>query len=287
MGNLTTKQFFNQEAVQNKFKEILGDKAPGFISSVLQVTTQNRLLAKASPESIYASAMMGATLDLPINQNLGFAWIVPYGNQAQFQMGWKGFVQLAQRTGQYENINVIPVYENQFNSFNVLTEELDADFSLEPSGNVVGYCAYFKLLNGFTKTAFWSREKAEAHGKKYSKSFNSGPWKTDFDAMAMKTVLKNTLSKWGILSIEMQKAHQVDQAVIQEVDGDLTGMTIEVDYVDNDETSSTKMIQSPDDAEFEQIKNGVALGTMTFDQAKSNYDLTDKQIKTLKSVLPK
>ncbi len=213
---MTLKGFFSQDSVKAKFAELLGKKSTGFITSVMQVVTNNNLLAKADMNSIYQAAAMAATLDLIINNNLGHAWIVPYGNKAQFQIGWKGFVQLAQRTGQYKRINVVSVYENQFESWNELTEDLNAAFSIKGEGKIVGYAAYFSLLNGFEKTNFWFRERAEAHGRRFSKSFNSGPWKDDFDAMAMKTVLKSTLSKWGPLSIELQTAFASDQSIIED-----------------------------------------------------------------------
>lgn len=239
----TIKGFFEQEQVKNRFAEMLGKRSNQFISSVLQITANNSMLKGSDPLSVYNSALMAATLDLPINQNLGFAWIVPYnrkfkdnqGNwqsvtEAQFQIGYKGLVQLAQRTGQYTSINVIEVYENQFESFNTLTEEIKADFSKVGEGKIVGYVAFFRLLNGFEKTCYWTLEKVSAHAKKYSKSFSnsSSPWTTNFDEMAKKTVLKSTLSKWGILSIEMQTAVRVDQAVIKDETGD------EVQYVDHE-----------------------------------------------------
>jgi recombination protein RecT len=222
---LTINQHFNSESVQRKFEKLLGQKSAGFISSVLQTVNNNSLLAKADPATILNAAATAASLDLPINQSLGRAWIVPFKGQAQFQIGYKGFVELAQRTGQYRSINAIEIYENQYQGFNALTEEIDADFSVEGKGNVVGYAAYFELLNGFKKTVFWSKDKVEQHAKRFSKSFGNGPWKTDFDAMAKKTVLKHTLSNWGILSIEMQTAQLADQAVIPE-DG-------KYQYVDN------------------------------------------------------
>ena len=228
-NQLAVKDFFLRDDVKKKFQELLGQKSVGFITSVMQVVNNNNLLQKASPASIYNAAAMAATLDLPINQNLGFAWIVPYGNQAQFQIGWKGMIQLANRTGQYKAINVTEVYENQFTSFNRLTEELNADFSIVGSGAVVGYVAYFKLLNGFEKTVFWTTEEVKQHGKKFSKTFNqaNGVWNTNFDAMAKKTVLKNTLAKWGILSIEMQTAVIADSTIINDVE------TLDVEYIDN------------------------------------------------------
>lgn len=285
MSNLSTKQYFAQEAVQGKFKQLLGERSPQFVSSVLQSVANNYLLKKAEPSTVYMSAMMAASLDLPINQNLGFAWIVPYKNnrtqtvEAQFQMGWKGYVQLAQRSGQYKAINVVEIYENQFKSFNPLTEEFDADFNEIGSGKIVGYVAYFKMVNGFEKTIYWTREKVEAHGKRYSKSFSSGPWKTDFDSMAKKTVLKNLLSKFGILSIELQplqKSIEVDQAVIKE-DGSL-------EYIDNDSEDSSALIV-PDEKEFHQIKEGLKMGAASIDQIKLNYDLNNDQLTELETLV--
>jgi recombination protein RecT len=230
----TIKSFFEKDSVKNRFKEMLGKRSNQFISSIIQITANNSYLSKADPISVYNSAMMAATLDLPINQNLGFAWVVPYKNksgvfEAQFQLGWRGIVQLALRTGQYKAINVIDVYENQFKSFNYLTEELDANFSVQGTGKIVGYACYLEMISGFQKTTYWTVEQAQSHGRKYSKTFNNGPWKTDFDAMAKKTVLKNTISKWGILSIEMQTAIKVDQAILKDDEGN------EVEYVDHEE----------------------------------------------------
>lgn len=227
MSNLPIKQIFSKESVTQRFEKLLGEKAPGFISGVLQIVNNNKLLSSADPKTVLNAAATAATLDLPINQSLGRAWIVPYKGAAQFQIGYKGFVELAQRTGQYKAMNAIAVYENQLDSFNSLTEELIGDFSRVPEGNVVGYAAYFSLVNGFQKTVYWPVEKVQAHAKRFSKAVNSGPWKTDFDAMAKKTVLKHTLSSWGPLSIEMQTAMVADQAVEHK--------SGEYDYDDNPE----------------------------------------------------
>lgn len=230
MGQLTTKDLFAQKSIQQRFEAIMGKKAQGFISSVLQVTNSNKLLQNADPATVLNAAATAASLDLPINPNLGFAWIVPYKGQAQFQIGWKGFVQLALRTGQYHRINATEVYENQFHSFNRLTETLDADFNIEGEGKIVGYAAYFRLMNGMEKMSYWSVREVIKHAKKYSKAYEKAysPWQDEDQkhAMALKTVLKNTLSKWGIMSIEMQTAQLADQAV-QVKEG-------EYDYVDND-----------------------------------------------------
>ena len=242
------KAMMQKPQVMKRLEEILGKRAATFATSVMQIVNSSELLKTADPTSIVNAAMVSATLDLPLNNQLGFAWIVPFKENkqdkatgkwtsryvAQFQIGYKGFNQLALRTGQYHAINAIPVYENQFISWNALTEELKADFTIEGEGKVVGYCAYFRLMNGFEKTAYWSKEKATKHGKKYSKSFDKGPWNDDFDGMAVKTVLKLTLAKWGIMSVDMQKAITTDQAVINDDTGE------DVTYVDHEEVDEDK-----------------------------------------------
>lgn len=179
----------------------------------------------------------------------------------------KGYVQLALRTGQYKNINVLEIYKGQLKSWNPLTEELEFDFNSKESEDIIGYAAFFKLINGFEKTVYWNKEKVLAHAKRFSKTYNQkedrfasynkwkkewipSPWETDFNEMAKKTVLKNTLSKWGMLSIEMQTAIQTDQAVIKNevAEGaDINSETIEypdnqniqdVEYKESEETST-------------------------------------------------
>jgi recombination protein RecT len=181
------------------------------------------------------SAMMGAVLDLPINQNLGFAYIVPYGDKAQFQIGVRGLVQLAQRSGQFKTISSTPVYDGQLKSQDPL-KGFEFDWSAKTSDKVIGFVAYFSLINGFEKTLFMSIDEVSTHGKKYSKTFGNkyGVWQTDFNAMGEKTVLKRLLSKFAPLSIDMQKAIVVDQSVIKDAE------TLDVQYVDNEETPLDK-----------------------------------------------
>lgn len=265
-NQVAVKDFFLRDDVKKKFQELLGQKSVGFITSVMQVVNNNKLLQSASPASIYNAAAMAATLDLPINQNLGLAWIVPYGNQAQFQVGWRGFVALAKRSGQYKAINVVEVYENQFKSFNTLTEEIDADFTLKGEGKVIGYVAYFRELNGFEKTSFWTVEEVKQHGAKFSKTYNqaNGVWKTNFDAMAKKTVLKNTLSKWGTLSIEMQNAVIADSAIINDVE------TLDVDYIDSGEAKPELAKPLFTESDFDMCKNA----GMTIDDIRKDWETT-------------
>lgn len=237
MNNLVTvpqlKTLLGRDEVKNRFQEIMGKKAPGFISSILSLTNSNALLQKAEPHSILNSAVVAATLDLPINPNLGFAAIVPYGNTAQFQLQYKGLVQLAMRSGQYKTINVSEVYEGEIKNVNRFTG--DYEFGERTSDTVVGYMAYFKLVNGFEKYSYMTVGEIKEHAGRYSKTYqrSGGVWKDNFDAMAKKTVLKLLLSKFGILSIEMQRAQTFDQSSIK---SDLTVTDVdeaEIEYVDN------------------------------------------------------
>jgi recombination protein RecT len=234
------KSLFDRPEVQSKFKELLGKRAASFCTSVLQIVASNDLLKKADPNSIYQSAAVAATLDLPLNNNLGFAYIVPYNNKqsdgtfkvvAQFQMGYKGFIQLAQRSGQFKSLYAAPICEGQIVKDDPL-EGYEFDFTNKKSDKVVGYAAKFKLLNGYEAVMYMTVDQLKKHGGKYSKTFTQkfGLWTTDFDTMAQKTVLKLLLSKFAPLSIEMQKAVITDQALITDADTDT------VTYIDHEET---------------------------------------------------
>lgn len=247
---LTTKDLFSRDSVKAKFTELLGKKAQGFITSVLQIVSSNNYLSKADPLSVYNSAAMAATLDLPLNNNLGFAYIVPYKQKqpdgksykdvAQFQMGYKGYIQLAQRSGQYKAINATDVREGEIKNWNRMTGEITFEWIQDDEERlkkpVVGYAAYFQLHNGFEKTLFMTVKQLEAHGHRFSQTYKKGYglWKDDFDSMALKTVLKMLLSKFGPLSIDLQRAVVVDQAVINDAE------TQDVTYVDNEESEVDK-----------------------------------------------
>lgn len=213
------KSLAKSENIKARFEEMLGKRAPAFISSVISAVTNNQQLAECEPMSVFSSAAVAASMDLPINQSLGFAHIVPYKGVAQFQIGWKGFVQLAMRTGQYKTINAAVIYEGQIKDENPFTGEME--FQKERSSEkIIGYLLYFKLLNGFEKYFYMTREEIESHAQRYSSAYKydlrekkrSSQWSSDFDAMGLKTVVKMGLSKYGVLSIEMQKAIEVDQA---------------------------------------------------------------------------
>ena len=229
--------YFNNETCMNNLRAMLGSKAQGFATSVLSVVNNNKLLQSANPASVYSSAMVAASLDLPINPNLGFAAIVPYGKQAQFQIMTRGLVQLAIRSGQYAKITNAVVHKGELVKYDPFKDEYEFDASKRESDEVIGFMAYFRTVNGYEKYYYTTKEDALAHGKRYSKSFSTGVWNSDPEAMCLKTVLKLLLSKFGILSIEMQRAIRFDQGVVKD---DFTKIDnfdeidyAEVEYVDN------------------------------------------------------
>lgn len=234
------------ENVKARFQEVLGNKAPQFMASIINVVSASDKLKKSDANSIMAAAFVAASFDLPIDSNLGFAAIVPYEKSvkdaqtgrwnkvsiASFQMMYKGFIQLAIRTGEYEKMNCSAVYEDELKSYNPITGECEfvTDFANCTQRNngendkIVGYYAWFKLRSGFTKELYMSKSEVLNHAKTYSQAYRydlnenkqSSKWTTDFDAMAKKTVIKLLLSKWGVLSVEMQKAITDDQKVFDE-----------------------------------------------------------------------
>lgn len=226
----TVKHLLSQTNVKSKFEEILRDRANAFTANLAVMVNNNAALSKCDPMTVISAAVVAASLDLPIDPNLGFAHIVPYGDKAQFQIGYKGFIQLAMRSGQYSRIGVTEIYDGQLIDENPLTGEYVFDFKAKKSETIIGWAAYFKTLNGFEKTLYWSVEKIKKHGIRFSQTYKKGfgLWKDEFDAMASKTVLKALLSKWGILSTEMQNAIRFDQGVVKSVE------TQEVEYLDND-----------------------------------------------------
>lgn len=231
---------FKQDSVQARFQRMLGKKAPGFISSVLTVVSQNKLLQNVDMRTVLSAASIAASLDLPILPSLGRAWIVPYKGVAQFQIGYLGYVELAQRSGLYKSINVNTVYEGEVVKWNKFTEELT--YGEQEGDAAIGYCASFELLNGFRKVVYWTKDAVIKHAKRFSKSYNSSssPWQSDFDAMAMKTVLAYTLRHWGPMSIEMQKA-MAEDADAHEKPLDLS-VDNNVDTIEQEEASDARVV---------------------------------------------
>ena len=193
----------NEDYVQNQLKISLAENAGAFSASLIDLFTTDSNLQECDPKQVIMQAMKAAVLKLPINKSLGFGYIVSYKGKPEFQIGYKGLIQLALRTGQYRIINADAVYEGEYKTKNKLTGEFDLTGEVK-SDTVIGYFAHIEMNNGFSKTLFMSKEKVTAHAAKYSKSFSSqySPWKTEFDAMAIKTVLRNLLTHYGQLSIE-------------------------------------------------------------------------------------
>lgn len=252
----TLKGMLESPAYKKKFEKMLGKKAPGFISSIISVTNNSNYLMKADPATVIGAAAQAAMLDLPINQSLGFAYIVPYKGSAQFQLGYKGYIQLSQRTNKYIDIGSTTVYEGELETKNRLLGQFE--FGEKVSDKVIGYLAYFKLKNGFEKYLYMTIDEAQAHAKKYSQNYKGGTDKwgvADFNVMAEKTVLKRLLSKFGPLSIEdvhMTQAISNDGAVIRmnedgELDATFDSETIDVEISEDveDDTLQDEPINTP------------------------------------------
>lgn len=289
--NASIKVLLESPTIQAKFQNVLKDKSSGFVSSVLNVVNTNGYLADAQPMSIMTSAMVAATLDLPIDPNLGYAYIVPFNGKnkktgrwekkAQLIIGYKGYIQLAQRSGQYHKLNVAPIPEGAFISWDPLAEELKYDFTKQISDKIVGYAGYFELLNGFTKTVYWTRDQVEAHrvanNKAKDKRALTGVWRDNYDAMATKTVLRSMLSHWGILSIEMQNAVSKDEKA-QTLDDndqlveDRLDITDDATNSDSDNAAADANKSSDSSSKAKTVQSSKSNSSLTEQQQKDIYD---------------
>lgn len=230
-SKLGFKALMNTPAMKKKFTDILHEKSDSFMGSLMTLVGGDNYLSQAEPMTIIASALKAATMDLPIDKNLGYAYVVPFNrsekvgnkwvkhNEAQFILGYKGYIQLAQRSGQYKALNALAIYDGQLIDWNPLTEEFTFNYKAKVSDEVIGYVGFFELLNGFKKTVYWTKQEIESHriknAKGYDKEKLSGAWVDNYDSMAIKTVLRNMLSKWGLLSVEMQSAITSDEKVFR------------------------------------------------------------------------
>lgn len=229
------------EAMRKRFDDLLGKRAPQFISSLVTLVNATPQLQQAiyeAPMTVIQAALKAASYDLPIDPSLGYAYIVPFNNtvkdadgsmhkrmEAAFVMGYKGMNQLAMRTGAYKTINVMDVRDGELKSYNRLTEDIKLEFIEDEDERekapVVGYVGYFKLINGTEKTIYMTRKQVEAHEKKNRKGqYMSKGWKDDFEAMALKTVYRRLIGKWGLMSINYQTA---DAATIAAAEAIATG----------------------------------------------------------------
>lgn len=234
--------YLTADAVKNQINQVVGGKdGQRFISAIVSAVNTNPALQECTNQSILSGALLGESLKLSPSPQLGQYYLVPFndknkGKVAQFQLGYKGYIQLAIRSGQYKKLNVLAIKEGELIRFDPLNEEIEVrlieDEEEREQANTIGYYAMFEYTNGFRKAIYWSKRKMEAHALKYSKGYQAKKgytfWEKDFDGMAYKTMLRQLISKWGIMSIDMVSAIDSDMAVINE-DGTK-------DYVDNDAT---------------------------------------------------
>ena len=255
MANITNtltknnKPKFSVAIQSDGYKQLINNtlrdpkRANRFVANIMSAVATNPNLADCDAGTILSAGLLGESLNLSPSAQLGQFYLVPFndkqrGKVATFQIGWHGYVQLAIRSGYYKKLNVLPIKKGELIRFNPLEEEIEIklieDDTIREETETTGYYAFFEYTNGFKKAIYWSREKMEAHALKYSQGYRADKskgteytfWSKDFDGMAMKTMLRQLISKWGIMSTEMQEAYVKDQAVIDEKGN--------VDYVDND-----------------------------------------------------
>lgn len=236
----TFSAFLATDAMKKKINEMVGGKdGQQFVTAIISAVSTNPQLAECENSSIVSAALLGQALKLSPSPQLGQYYIVPFNNSdrgckvAQFQLGYKGYIQLAIRSGQYKKINVLAIKEGELIEYDPLNEEIKVnlieDEELREQAETIGYYAMFEYMNGFRKTIYWTKQKMEAHALKYSKGYKAKKgytfWEKDFDGMAYKTMLRQLISKWGIMSVDMQTAMEKDMAVIKE--------NGEYEYIDN------------------------------------------------------
>lgn len=240
------------DTYKNLINNTLGDKeiARQFVADITAVVSNNPMLSQCDAGSIISAGLLAQSLKLSLASSLGFAYIVPYKDKAQLQVGWKGLVQLAQRTGQFKRLGVRPVHDGEYIGQDEFGDDLFKFDHKYDNEKTVGYFAYFELTNGFVKTMYWTKEQCEKHARKYSRSYGTGKstdlWSNSFDDMACKTVLKLLLNRFAPLSIEMQKGLVADQAVVN------TNGSYE--YVDNTPIEDEIVEEKPKLAEKEAPK---------------------------------
>lgn len=282
----------NKPAVLKRFEEILGRNPSGFVSSVTQATSSNSLLKTASAESIMNAAVNAAVLNLSINPSIGHAYIVPYKGEAALQIGYKGMIQLAIRSGLFKTIDVCRVYADDTNE-DVLCR-LD---SLIPDDRedeeAVAYCARFELTNGYTGKEVMSVKKIREHAEKFSQTYQSelkkkakgeyatdSVWTSNFEAMAMKTVLKRLLSRKAPLSIDMQNAISVDENPHAKLDD--SNIIEHESFQEVEAVEATKI--TPDNDEFERIIENISSGELEYNAVFEMYSFTEEQLARLEKL---
>ena len=253
--------YLTQDAVKDQINKVVGGKdGQQFITSIVSAVQANPQLQECTNTSILSSALLGQSLKLSPSPQLGHYYMMPFKNnknnttEAQFVMGYKGMIQLAIRSGYYKRLNVLAIKEGELVRYNPLDEDIEVnlieDEEQREAAPTIGYYAMFEYTNGFKKAIYWSKKKMEAHALRYSAGYKAKKgytfWEKDFDAMAYKTMLRQLISKWGIMSIDMQQAYESDQAVIRE-DGSK-------DYVDIVEAPNSPQIDKVEETDTEAEK---------------------------------
>lgn len=255
----TFSAFLSTDAMKKKINEMVGgEKGQQFITAIISAVSTNPQLAECDHSTILSAALVGQALNLSPSPQLGQYYMVPFNDNkrgckvAQFQIGYKGYIQLAIRSGYYKKLNVLAIKEGELIKYDPLNEDIEVklieDEEKREQAKTIGYYAMFEYLNGFRKTLYWTKKHMEAHAEKYSMGYKAHKgytfWEKDFDGMAYKTMLRQLISKWGIMSIDMQKAMESDMAEIKE-DGTY-------EYVDN-EYEVTESIQEETQPEQQQV----------------------------------
>lgn len=267
MNQLQSKPKFSLAIQSDGYKKLinntLGDpkRASKFIAAISSAVATNASLQQCDAGSILSGALLGEALNLSPSPQLGQYYLVPFKDKAQFQLGYKGYIQLAIRSGQYKDIDVIEVREGEYKGRNKITGKHQFEFIEDEvereNKEIIGYMAYFEYLNGFYKNLYWSKEKMQKHALEYSQAYasdvkkntNYSFWSKDFNGMAFKTMLRQLISKWGIMSIDMQEALTKDMSVVKE-DGTY-------DYIDNQTTSPQVIIGETIDVEVQKVNEEV------------------------------
>lgn len=292
MSNLTVQQQQNLSVISStlkspdiytKIQEMLGRKPDSYITSVMQVLESNAMLANVNADSITGAVFTACAMNLPLNNNLGLAYIVPFKGAAQLQVGYKGFIQLAQRTGQIRSINAIAVHDSDTEES--VLKRLTSLIPQKVSGEVIGYVARLETITGFTAHVTMTKDELWEHAYKYSQTYKSAQnqgknysvWHQNFDAMAKKTVIK-ALMKYCPLSVELQAAIEGDQGVIN---GDGA-----IFYPDNEVKDITPQARKVSDNKFPDMENAVKSGKLKKADALNPelYELTEYQFEVINAI---
>ena len=241
------------DAYKNLINNTLGDpkRAAGFITAITSAVATNPALQECEPVTILSAGLLGETLQLSPSPQLGQYYLVPFNDRklgrkvAQFQLGYKGYIQLAIRSGQYKKLNAMAIKEGELIKYDPLNEEIEVqlieDDAEREAAPTIGYYAMFEYLNGFRKVIYWSKDKMESHALQYSQGYKAKKgytfWEKSFDDMAIKTMLRQLISKWGIMSIDFQKAYEADMGVLRPGGN--------IDYVDNDDSFDADLDDIP------------------------------------------